>query len=327
MTIRRSNRSSSARSASRSFRSSSCAWRWRSRASAAARPRNCAARWASSDRLRACSNLKTRLRKGMARNGIHGATADRIVRSITSFALYGFPESHAASFALIAYASAYLKCHHPAAFYAAMLNCYPLGFYHPATLVKDAQRHHLSVLPIDVSTIRIGPARLNRAPPLRPAPRCRGQHEPQLRLGLKYVAGMRAATGQRIMAARAAAPFKSVADFTARVAPSRRELEMLAWAGAFAQFHPTRRDALWQATAVERDALSLLAGAEPSAASDSSAALHAAAHDRDGRDAGRFRQHRAHCRSPCDDACPRPPARGWHPQRRRSCRARTTAHG
>ena len=64
-----------------------------------------------------------------------------IVRSITSFALYGFPESHAASFALIAYASAYLKCHHPAAFFAAMLNCYPLGFYHPATLVKDAQRH------------------------------------------------------------------------------------------------------------------------------------------------------------------------------------------
>ena len=82
--------------------------------------------------------IERRLREGMARNGIIGATADEIVRSITSFALYGFPESHAASFALIAYASAYLKCHHPAAFFAAMLNCYPMGFYHPATLVKDA---------------------------------------------------------------------------------------------------------------------------------------------------------------------------------------------
>ena len=78
------------------------------------------------------------------------ATADRIVRSITSFALYGFPESHAASFALIAYASAWLKCHHPAAFFAAMLNCYPLGFYHPSTLVKDAERHGV-VMPIDVT--------------------------------------------------------------------------------------------------------------------------------------------------------------------------------
>ena len=95
--------------------------------------------------------IEQRLREGMARNGITGAAADEIVRSITSFALYGFPESHAASFALIAYASAYLKCHHPAAFFAAMLNCYPMGFYHPATLVKDAQRHGVTVLPIDVT--------------------------------------------------------------------------------------------------------------------------------------------------------------------------------
>src|SRR6266851_4080459 len=95
--------------------------------------------------------IDRRLREGMAHNGIHGETADRIVRSITSFALYGFPESHAASFALIAYASVYLKCHHPAAFFAAMLNCYPLGFYHPATLVKDAQRHGVAALPIDVT--------------------------------------------------------------------------------------------------------------------------------------------------------------------------------
>jgi len=211
--------------------------------------------------------IETRLREGMARKGISGAIADRIARSITSFALYGFPESHAASFALIAYASAYLKCHHPAAFYAAMLNCYPLGFYHPATLVKDAQHHRVTVLPIDVTqsdwacTIAIVSRQSSGSIPAAPSPAI----DHQLRLGLKYVAGLRAETGQRIETARAQAAFKSIADFTARVAPNRRELEMLAWAGAFAQFHPTRRDAMWQAAAVERDPASLLAGAEPSA--------------------------------------------------------------
>src|SRR5580704_9290159 len=95
--------------------------------------------------------IELRMREGMARNGITGATADRIVQSIASFALYGFPESHAASFALIAYASAWLKCHYPAAFFAAMLNCYPLGFYHPSTLVKDAERHGVVMAPIDVT--------------------------------------------------------------------------------------------------------------------------------------------------------------------------------
>src|SRR5205085_1962094 len=95
--------------------------------------------------------LEKRLRDGMEKNGIAGAAADQIVKSITSFALYGFPESHAASFALIAYASAYLKARHPAAFYVALMNAWPMGFYHPATLVKDAQRHGVDVLPIDVN--------------------------------------------------------------------------------------------------------------------------------------------------------------------------------
>jgi error-prone DNA polymerase len=94
--------------------------------------------------------IEGRLRAGMAARGITGSVADEIVQSITSFALYGFPESHAASFALIAYASAYLRAHHLAAFTCAMLNNWPLGFYHPSTLVKDAQRHGLRVLPIDV---------------------------------------------------------------------------------------------------------------------------------------------------------------------------------
>src|SRR5579871_5593539 len=87
----------------------------------------------------------------MEKNGITGETQDKIVQSITSFALYGFPESHAASFALLAYASAYFKCHYLAPFTAAMLNNQPMGFYRPATLVKDAQRHGLKFKPIDIT--------------------------------------------------------------------------------------------------------------------------------------------------------------------------------
>src|SRR5262249_31221537 len=95
--------------------------------------------------------IEVKLRRGMEQNGISGETQDKIVQAITSFALYGFPESHAASFALIAYASAYLKCHYLAAFTAALLNNQPMGFYQPATLIKDAQRHGLKVEPIDIT--------------------------------------------------------------------------------------------------------------------------------------------------------------------------------
>src|SRR5437667_10767595 len=96
-------------------------------------------------------DVQVNLRDGMNRNGITGDVQDQIIHSITSFALYGFPESHAASFALIAYSSAYLKCHYLAAFTTAMLNNQPMGFYCPATLVKDAQRHGLKVKPIDIT--------------------------------------------------------------------------------------------------------------------------------------------------------------------------------
>jgi error-prone DNA polymerase len=95
--------------------------------------------------------LEARLRRGMDERGITGDAQEEIVRGIHSFALYGFPESHSASFALIAYASAYLKCHHPGAFLAGLLNAYPMGFYSPATLVKDAQRHGAEVRPIDAA--------------------------------------------------------------------------------------------------------------------------------------------------------------------------------
>jgi error-prone DNA polymerase len=94
--------------------------------------------------------IEAKLRAGMTRNGISAKAQEEIILSITSFALYGFPESHAASFALIAYASAYLKCHYLAAFTAALLNNQPMGFYSPATIAKDAQRHGLKMLPVDV---------------------------------------------------------------------------------------------------------------------------------------------------------------------------------
>jgi error-prone DNA polymerase len=94
--------------------------------------------------------IEAKLRDGMTRNGIAQEAQEQIILSITSFALYGFPESHAASFALIAYASAWLKCHYLGAFTAALLNNQPMGFYHPATIVKDAQRHGLKILPVDV---------------------------------------------------------------------------------------------------------------------------------------------------------------------------------
>ena len=97
--------------------------------------------------------IEVKLRRGMASKGITSKAQEEIVQAITSFALYGFPESHAASFALIAYASAYLKCHYLAAFTAAILNNQPMGFYQPFTLVKDAQRHGLKVQPVDVTQI------------------------------------------------------------------------------------------------------------------------------------------------------------------------------
>ena len=127
--------------------------------------------------------IEVQLREGMAKNGITGQTAERIITSITSFALYGFPESHAASFALLAYASAYLKVHYPAAFYTALLNNQPMGFYHPASLVKDAQRRGVRFHPIDVQQSDWI---------------CRIEDDGAIRLGLMYVNGLRKEVGQAI---------------------------------------------------------------------------------------------------------------------------------
>ena len=187
-----------------------------------------------SERLMA--DVETKLRAGMARQGIHGAAAEEIVRTITAFALYGFPESHASSFALLAYASAYLKVHHPAAFYAALLNNQPMGFYHPATIVKDAQRHGLRIVPVDVTRSQWLCAI---------EPDGRGGHA--VRLGLRYVRGLRESAARAIVAAREERSFAAIHDLARRAGLARDELTTLAAIGALAPLGRTRRASLWEA--------------------------------------------------------------------------------
>jgi error-prone DNA polymerase len=175
--------------------------------------------------------LETALRSGMSRNGITGKAQDEIVRAITAFALYGFPESHAASFALLAYASAYLRTHHAPAFYAALINNQPMGFYHVSTVVKDAQRRGVRILPVNVQYS---------------AWRCTVEHG-GVRLGLLCVKGLRAEVGERIGKARRCRPFPSIQDFARRTSASREELRVLAEIGALNGLAPERRAALWEA--------------------------------------------------------------------------------
>lgn len=193
--------------------------------------------------------IEAELRTGMQKNGIVGAMQDQIIQSITSFAQYGFPESHAASFALIAYASAYLKCHHLAAFTAAILNNQPMGFYSPATLVKDAQRHGLKIKPIDIT---------------RSDWFCTIER-PAVRLGLRYVSGLRKSAAEALVTERGRAAFASVDDIAHRVPALRKdELVMLADVGALnfisPEHHMHRRDALWQVERAARRSGPLLEG-------------------------------------------------------------------
>jgi error-prone DNA polymerase len=200
-------------------------------------------------------DIETRLRAGMEKNGITGQTQDVIVQSITAFALYGFPESHAASFALLAYASAYLKCRYLAAFTAAILNNQPMGFYAPATLVKDAQRHGLHFQPVDVT----------RSEWLCGIEENNGER--WVRLGLNYVRGLRESAARAIVAERARGPFRSIQDLVNRVPELRQdELARLGEIGAlnFIQKQRTvhRREALWEADLAVRPAGPLFAESE-----------------------------------------------------------------
>ncbi len=198
-------------------------------------------------------DIEVRLRAGMGKNGIAAKTQDAIVQSITAFALYGFPESHAASFALIAYASAYLKCHYLAAFTTAMLNNQPMGFYSPATLVKDAQRHGLHFLPVDV----------NRSGWLCAIEEENG--EKRVRLGLNYARGLRRPAAEAIVDARERRPFANIQDLVDRVPALRKdELRRLSEIGAlnFLRGVRDRRDALWQSELALRPAGPLFAAIE-----------------------------------------------------------------
>src|SRR5258706_5359588 len=227
-------------------------------------------------------DIEIKLRRGMTAKGINGKTQDEIVQSIASFALYGFPESHAASFALIAYASAYLKCHYLAAFTAATLNNQPMGFYQPFTIIKDAQRHGRTVKPVDVT-------RSNWACTIEDDVAQVANLRHQLRLGLRCVKGLREASGRATEHERNQRPFTSLDDLHQRVPELRKdELRKLAAVGALnfigartsgppervSANHVTaalieraahaggqdvrapknRRDALWQVERVARDA-------------------------------------------------------------------------
>jgi len=191
--------------------------------------------------------VEIKLRRGMENKGITGETQDKIVQAITSFALYGFPESHAASFALIAYASAFLKCHYLAAFSAAMLNNQPMGFYQPATLIKDAQRHGLKFKPIDIT---------------RSQWECTIEESAEglvVRIGLRYVKGLRKETALQILAQSNIQPFTSIEDLKQRVPQIQKdEMRVLASIGALnfisSKTRIHRRSALWQVERAGRPA-------------------------------------------------------------------------
>ena len=186
--------------------------------------------------------LGDRFIEGIVNNGYERAFAERCFQQIQGFGEYGFPESHAASFALLVYSSAWLKCHEPAAFTAALLNSQPMGFYAPAQLVRDARDHGVGVRPICVCNSDWD-CSLERS----------ADDEPALRLGLRMVKSLGKEAAARIVAARTAAPFASVQDLALRAVPERRELEALADAGALRELSGNRHLTFWQVAASEQE--------------------------------------------------------------------------
>jgi error-prone DNA polymerase len=188
---------------------------------------------------------------GMQERGYTQAFAEAIFEQIKGFGEYGFPESHAASFALLVYASSWLKCHEPEAFLAAMLNSQPMGFYSPSQLVQDAQRHGVKVLPVDVTVSGWDSSLEHHASAARPA----------VRLGLSLLRGMKDGAAERIENARAVRPFASVNDLARRAQLDRKDLHALAQANALAALAGNRREALWQSVAAVPDKDMLAAAA------------------------------------------------------------------
>ncbi|WP_367026956.1 error-prone DNA polymerase [Methylococcus sp. ANG] len=184
--------------------------------------------------------FEKKLMDGMRERGYEERFARQIYRQIQGFGEYGFPESHSASFALLAYVSAWLKCHHPAAFACALLNSQPMGFYGPSQLIQDARRHGVAVRPIDVNHSDWDCA-------LEPG----DSPVPALRLGLRLVNGFSSAAARRLSEARRQGPFQSVQDLASRARLERRELEALAAADALRGLGGHRHRAFWEAAGVE----------------------------------------------------------------------------
>jgi error-prone DNA polymerase len=180
-----------------------------------------------------------RLLVGFRERGISEEFGEQLFKQIQGFGEYGFPESHAASFALLVYASAWLKVHYPAEFAAALVNSQPMGFYSPSTILQDAQRHGVQLAPLDVG-VSDWDCVCMRPDPSRPT---------WIRLGLRLVSGLGEDAGRRIEKARAERPFASSEDLTARARLDKRELVLLAESGALDELCGSRRDAIWKVVA------------------------------------------------------------------------------
>jgi error-prone DNA polymerase len=192
-----------------------------------------------------------RIVNGMQERGYERSFAEAIFEQIKGFGEYGFPESHAAGFALLVYASSWLKCHEPEAFLAALLNSQPMGFYSPSQLVQDAQRHEVRVLPVDV-TVSGWESALESV---------EGAERPAVRLGLSLLRGMKDGAAERIENSRAVRPFRSVHDLARRAQLDRHDLHVLADANALAALAGNRREALWHSVAAvpDKDMLAIAA--------------------------------------------------------------------
>jgi error-prone DNA polymerase len=183
-------------------------------------------------------HMHQRLVKGMLERGYSEPFAEQIFQQIRGFGEYGFPESHAASFALLVYVSAWLKCHHPAAFTCALLNSQPMGFYQPAQLVQDTQRHGVRVLPVDVRYSEWDCTLDSDA----------------LRLGMRMIKGMREAAAQRLVETRQQMTFRDTQDLASRATLDRHDLAVLAESGALRGLAGHRHRARWEVAAVEKPA-------------------------------------------------------------------------
>src|SRR5438270_6893945 len=190
--------------------------------------------------------VSVKLRKAIQRKNIAPDKIDKIIQSISSFALYGFPESHAISFAILAYGSAYLKVHHAPEFYASLINNQPMGFYTPATIVKDARRHGVKIKPVCVSQSDW---------------RCMVLDDNTLRLGFCVVNGLRQEHADKLVKQRQARQFESLDDFKHRVPLAKDELRTLAELGALNHFTEHRRAAMWHVEDTLHDDLLGSAGA------------------------------------------------------------------